>query len=481
MTLKIYNSLSRKKEEFKSLLPNEVNIYICGVTVYDDAHIGHLRPAVVFDAFNNFFHRLGFAVRMVVNFTDIDDKIIARSMKEGRPWYEISEEYIGKYLKDLANFDLKDVFARPKASEHIEDMHNLISVLIDNNNAYQDKTGNVWFDVHSFREYGKLSNRTLEKLKDAEPTDCAEGEKKNPHDFCLWKAAKPDEPSFDSPYGKGRPGWHLECSAMIHTLLGKTIDIHAGGLDLIFPHHENEIAQSEAANDQPLANYWMHCGLVTMAGEKMAKSLGNIVTIQELLKKYSKNSLVHFFHSTHYRSPLEFSHKKMLASQKASKRMLALLANLEEYTGGIIPIDERKKDTLFKAARLEKIKQDLRECIFDDFNFPKLLGLISRNLKSVYTKLSNERRLSLPDHQFVTELVSVCKLYLKTLGFKLEQAESAVTEDSSSLLDLLIKIRNLSRQEKQFHISDKIRAGLKELGYSLEDTPVGTRWRKDDG
>jgi len=323
MSLRIYNTLTGKVEEFVPINPPNVLIYTCGVTVYDDSHVGHGRSLIVFDVFRRFLEHMGYRVKFVRNFTDVDDKIINKAKEECADFMTIANRYIASYYIDMENIRVRPADVEPRVTEHIKEIVEVIKALIDKGYAYESG-GDVYFSVSAFPEYGKLSKRNIEELEAGARVEPSE-KKRNPLDFALWKSAKAGEPAWDSPWGPGRPGWHTECVAMIFKHLGQTIDIHAGGLDLVFPHHENEIAQAEALTGKPFARYWVHNGLVTVGGQKMSKSLGNYITLKEVYSKYHPDILRLLVLFTHYRSPLDFSWEKMEETKRAYERLLTCL------------------------------------------------------------------------------------------------------------------------------------------------------------
>lgn len=490
MSLKIYNTLTGKVEEFVPLQPPRVLIYTCGVTVYDDSHVGHGRSLIVFDTFRRFLEHLGYDVKFVRNFTDVDDKIINRAKEECTDFMTIANRYIASYYRDMEAIGVRPADVEPRVTEHMQEIIEVIQRLIDKGYAYESE-GDVYFSVRSFRDYGKLSKRSPEEMEAGARVEPSE-KKRDPLDFALWKAAKAGEPSWDSPWGKGRPGWHTECVAMIFKHLGETIDIHGGGLDLIFPHHENEIAQAEAITGRPFARYWMHNGLVTVGGQKMSKSLGNYVTLKEIYTKYHPDILRLLVLLTHYRSPLDFSWEKMEETQRAYERLKGAIEDYEILKNLKVAPSEGGSHPLYD--KVKEVEEAIFESLSDDFNTPEALshvyslvgelgkiknrtyakGEISESELSAY-EFASKTLLNLMKKFFglLEDLYPECEVK-RVVERELEAGEVLDTK----LVDLLVEVRTLARQEKQFKIADMIRDRLKELGIELEDTPAGTRWKR---
>ncbi len=490
MSLRIYNTLSGKVEEFVPLDPPKVLIYTCGVTVYDDSHVGHGRSLIVFDTFRRFLEHLGYQVKFVRNFTDVDDKIINRAKEECTDFMTIANRYIASYYRDMEAIGVRPADVEPRVTEHIQEIIEVIKELIDKGYAYESG-GDVYFSVRKFKDYGKLSKRSPEEMEAGARVEPSE-KKKDPLDFALWKSAKAGEPSWDSPWGKGRPGWHTECVAMIFKHLGRTIDIHGGGLDLVFPHHENEIAQAEAITGRPFARYWMHNGLVTVGGQKMSKSLGNYVTLKEIYTKYHPDVLRLLVLFTHYRSPLDFSWEKMEETQRAYERLRGAIEDLEilkklkrvPAKGGSHPLYDKVK----------QMEEGFFAALSDDFNTPEALshvfGLVSE-LGKIKNRTYSKGEISedeLNAYEYAAK--TLLKLMKKIFGLLEDlypecEVKRVVQKEvepgqvlDTKLIDLLVEVRTLARQEKQYKIADFIRDRLKEFGIELEDTPAGTRWRK---
>ncbi|MFH1429154.1 MAG: cysteine--tRNA ligase [Candidatus Margulisiibacteriota bacterium] len=470
--MQVYNTLNSKKEEFKPLDPagKKVSIYVCGVTVYDECHLGHARAYLTFDIVRRYLEYKGYEIKAVQNFTDVDDKIINRarellkdskgelhthSLKEA--CRKISEKYIEDYytLTDKLNIRRADIY--PKATEHILQIINLVQKLIDTGHAYV-VDGDVYFRIKSFSEYGKLSGRKIDDMEAGARVD-VDARKEDPMDFVLWKSSKPEEPSWESPWGPGRPGWHIECSAMSMEYLGETFDIHGGGKDLVFPHHENEIAQSESATGKPFVKYWLHNGFLNINKEKMSKSLGNFLTLKELLVKHDPEALRLFFLQTHYRSPVDFSEEQIIEAEKALERFY----NVFRIADGA---DKIADDTDENAGQ----KQAFENAMDDDFNTPKAVAVLFDLVKLV--NVTNEQGKP------VERLIGLLKELGNVLGLFENIKQKLSADDVSDEIEKLIEERQKARQEKNWTRSDEIRDQLKARGIVLEDTPQGVRWKR---
>ena len=467
----ITNTMSGEKEEFKPLEDRTVKMYVCGPTVYDHAHIGHARSAVVFDVIRRWLEYRGYKVIYVRNYTDVDDKIIKRAKEEGISWKEVAEKYIASYEEDMKALNIKEPTYKPRVTEHIREIIEMIDGLIEKGYAYE-AGGDVYFSVKKFPEYGKLSKRNVEELRAGARIEPGEN-KKDPLDFALWKKSKEGEPGWESPWGVGRPGWHIECSVMSMKYLGETMDIHGGGLDLIFPHHENEIAQSESYTGKTFARYWVHNGFVMVNKEKMSKSLGNFFTIKEILERFSPDVLRLFLLSTHYRSPIDFSFERLGDSERALKRLLNFLDSLKaidgieevEGEGEPIPVGEYRR--MFESA------------MDDDFNTAKAVGALFELVKRanlLKDRVLKEGRITKDEKFSFREAVEFVENALRTLGFKLEKEKESGLEEK--LIELLIEVRGELRKKKEFQLADLIRDRLKELGIALEDLPTGTVYKR---
>ena len=491
MTLRIYNTLTGKKEEFVPLHAGKVGMYVCGVTVYDLCHIGHARSAIIFDTIYRYLRYRGYEVTYVRNFTDVDDKIIRRANEEGTDCKAVAEKYIREFHLDMGALGLETPSVEPKATEHIPEMIRLISTLVQKGYAYQSG-GDAFFSVERFKDYGKLSRRNLEEMQAGARVEVDE-KKENPLDFALWKGSKPGEPFWESPWGKGRPGWHIECSVMSQKYLGETFDIHGGGRDLIFPHHENEIAQSEAATEKPFARYWIHNGFVNINREKMSKSLGNILTIKEILRDWHPEVLRLFCLSSHYRSPLDFSEDSLSEVKVGLDRFYTTLKAIQSLThpsplrgegmgggGSAVPEDIRKNIEAFQAR--------FEEAMDDDFNTAQALG----HLYDLQRRLNN--LLDFSKSHLTEEILSLLKKGSghitragQVFGLFREDPEAYVNEQKKTGLkklnlseaDILERIneRNEVRKQKNWKRADEIRDELFSKGIVLEDTPSGTLWK----
>ncbi len=454
--LKIYNSLSRSKQEFIPIEPGKVRMYVCGMTVYDYCHLGHGRVMVVFDIVQRWLRASGFDVTYVRNITDIDDKIIQRAAVNGESIDKLTARFISAMHEDAAALGIERPNFEPRATECIAEMQNMISTLIDKGYAYPAKNGDVYYAVHQFNGYGRLSGKSLDDLRAGERAD-VDPAKHDPMDFVLWKAAKPGEPAWDAPWGSGRPGWHIECSAMSDKLLGAHFDIHGGGEDLQFPHHENEVAQSEGAHGCTFVNYWMHNGFVRVNDEKMSKSLGNFFTVREILKKFDAEVVRFFILRAHYRSPLSYSDQHLEDARHALSR---LYTTLKPFADQGAEIDWNHPYTLrFKAA------------MDDDFNTAEAFAVLF-DLANAINKSSSAHDASL-----LKGLAGILGFLQQTpIEFLQRSPGSAV---DSAQVESLIFARNKARKEKDFAESDRIRKQLLDLGIALEDTAQGTQWRNN--
>jgi len=473
-SMKIYNTLSGKKEEFVPVREGAVGMYACGVTVYDYCHVGHARSAIVFDVIRRYLQYRGFRVTYVRNFTDVDDKIINRAREEGTRWDEVAAKYTEEYYRDMDALGVGRADIEPKATEHIPEMIEIISGLIDKGYAYE-VDGDVYFEVSRFSGYGKLSKRDIQDMMAGARVDVDE-RKRNPMDFALWKRSKEGEPAWDSPWGPGRPGWHIECSAMSRKHLGETFDIHGGGADLIFPHHENEIAQSEAFTGREFARYWVHNGFITIDREKMSKSLGNFFTIREILEKFDPEVLRVFLLSTHYRSPIEFSDAILKETESLVDRYYTTLMRVEEFLS-------RKPGKQKKTEKDERLREltasfmeRFEEAMDDDFNTPQALATVFDFVRET-NRLAEQRDLNSDDVAVLAEAKNLLEEWNRVLGV----IETGNTEIDQSRFDqvmqILLNTRQSLRREKNFRLADQIRQELKKAGIVVEDKPEGSRWR----
>jgi len=492
MTLRVYNTLTAGKEEFVPFKPGKVGMYVCGVTVYDHCHIGHARANVVFDVIFRYLRYLGYEVTYVRNYTDIDDKIINRANREGVPFSEITERFIREFDRDMAQLGLDLPTFQPKATEHVGDIIALVQALIAKGYAYP-AGGDVYFCVEKFDPYLKLSKRNLEEMQAGARIEVDE-RKRHPMDFALWKEAKPGEPFWESPWGNGRPGWHIECSAMSMRYLGETFDIHGGGKDLIFPHHENEIAQSEAATGHPFARYWLHNGFVNINAEKMSKSLGNFFTIKEVLDKYDSEVLRFFLLSAHYRSPLDFSDQHLTEAETGLERIYSAMAGIDALlaAGGAEPGAVAAPDLLIDAERelLEKsdsLPQRFKEAMDDDFNTALTLGNIFDLVRCINRVIAEEggrsgagRALFMDVREKVGEIGKVLGVFTsEPVAYlaRLKARKVAGLEISPAEVESLIAERNAARKAKDFKKGDEIRDYLLARNIQLLDGPQGTTWK----
>ena len=456
--MKIFDSKSSKKISFNPLKEGKVSLYVCGMTVYDSCHIGHLRTFLSFDFIVKSFRALNYDVHYVRNITDVDDKIIAKAKSENTSPSAISEKYIQEMHDDFSSMSMLSPDVEPKVTEHMDSIISFIDDLVSKNFAYTTKHGDVFFEVESFENYGELSNRNLEDMVSGSRIDI-DDTKKNPADFALWKISS-DEASWNSPWGKGRPGWHIECSAMSRDYLGKNFDIHGGGLDLKFPHHENENAQSKCNHDGLFANFWLHTGPLTIEEEKMSKSLGNFVTIKDILKKYHPEVIRFFLFSTHYRNPLNFSFRGLDESKKSLDKFYDALRKVDLSDTKNIPLDE---------GVIESLK--------DDFNSPKLISFLHKILDKLNKSFLNNKNESKSIADLLISSGSVMGLFQSKPDeyFKFISSEVLITEEE---IEDLITERNLARNQKDFIKSDKIRDDLKAKGINLEDIGEKTIWKR---
>ncbi|MDR0853926.1 MAG: cysteine--tRNA ligase [Clostridiales Family XIII bacterium] len=468
--MKIYNTMTRSKEELKPIREGEFNIYVCGPTVYNYFHLGNARPFVVFDTLRRYLEYRGEKVNFVQNFTDVDDKIISRAAEEGIHSSELSEKYIGEYFKDAKSLNVRKATHHPKVSENIDAIIDLVSTLIEKGNAYEID-GDVYFDTDSFEHYGKLSGQNLDELKSGARIGIDE-RKKNPLDFALWKKSKEGEDlSWDSPWGKGRPGWHIECSAMSRRFLDETIDLHAGGQDLVFPHHENEIAQSEAASGKPFANYWMHNGYITIDKEKMSKSKGNFFTVREILQKYDGEVVRLFLLSGHYRSPINYSDDLLEASLSSLERMYNAKDSLEHLIAKS-DVPASAEDEL-KLTELQKYKDKFIAVMDDDLNTADAIAAIFELISEINLRITEG-----VSKEYATGALALLTELANVLGL-LEKEEEVEPEGEDTEVAALIEDRAKARENKDWARADEIRDILKEKGITLKDTPQGVQVIKE--
>ncbi len=461
--LKVYNTMDRAKVPFETVREGKVSMYVCGPTTYNYIHIGNARPMVAFDAIRKYLIYKGYEVTYIQNFTDIDDKIIKKALEEGEEPVSLAARYIEEYRKDAESLGVLEADMHPKVSQHMDDIIDMVKTLEAKGYAY-NIDGNVYFEVRSFEGYGKLSKRDLDDLKSGARVD-VDNEKKDPLDFALWKKAKPGEPAWDSPWGKGRPGWHIECSAMSLKYIGPTFDIHGGGYDLIFPHHENEIAQSEGYTGHTFSNYWLHNGFITVNEEKMSKSVGNFFLVREVLEQFPGEVVRFFLLGTHYRSPLDFSDSKLKEDQKA-------LGKLQKTWNRMNTADLAENDNV--DERWKTYRDKMEEAMDDDFNTALTLGILFDLAKEVNRAL---------DAQNTDTLVGARDLFkdfaIDIMGIVQEEPVEDQVDDAlaSQLMELLLEMRKNAKKDKNYALADQIRDGLKPLGITIEDTREGSVWK----
>lgn len=464
--MKLYNTLTRKKEEFIPLTEGKVKIYACGPTVYNYIHIGNSRPLCVFDVLRRYFEYIGYNVTFVQNFTDVDDKIIKKAVEENSDFLTVSKKYIEEYKKDSKGLNVKEATFHPKATENIDEIINIITILIEKGYAYSLSNGDVYFRTRKFNNYGKLSNQTLDDLQSGARIKVDEL-KEDPLDFALWKSAKENEPFWESPWGRGRPGWHIECSAMVEKYLGKTIDIHCGGQDLIFPHHENEIAQSECCNGVKFANYWIHNGYININSQKMSKSLGNFFTVREIAEKYGYEPIRYLMISSHYRNPINFSEDIIIQCKSALDRLYTFRKNLQN---ALKNCSDKEYKSGKNSVNFELYRKKFRDSMDDDLNTAEALGVIFEMIKEVNTKvLSNDEY----DRGTISEALKFLDETTEVLGIMYENKAKNV-ELSEDEIKQLIDERNEARKQKNWKRADEIRDELKSKNVIIEDTPKGT-------
>ena len=467
--MKIYNTMSKRKEEFVPLEEGKVKMYVCGPTVYNLIHIGNARPMIVFDTVRRYFEYRGYKVNFVSNFTDVDDKIIKKAIEEGVTADEISKRYIAECKKDMDAMNIMPATKNPLATEEICGMVDMIQTLIDKGYAYE-KNGTVYYRTRKFKDYGKLSHKNLDDLQSGGRTLLVTGEdeKEDPLDFVLWKPKKEGEPAWESPWSEGRPGWHIECSEMSKKYLGEQIDIHAGGEDLIFPHHENEIAQSEAANGKEFAKYWMHNGFLNIDNRKMSKSLGNFFTVREISEKYDLQVLRFFMLSAHYRSPLNFSADLMEAAKNGLERILTAAENLRFLTSGAAD-GEMTEQEKAQAEEAQKYVRGFEKAMDDDFNTADAVASVFELVKFINTTADGSSSKAYLDSLY-EELSSLTGV----LGIIIEKKEEMLDDE----IEAMIEKRQAARREKNFALADQIRDELLARGIILEDTREGVKWKK---
>lgn len=475
MSLVLFNDLTRKKEKFIPIKEGHVSFYSCGPTVYDYFHVGNARPFIVFDVLRRWLEHSGYKVTFVQNFTDIDDKMIHRAHKENITVKELAEKFISEYNKDAEALGIRKPNVSPRATEHIPEIINTIEKIIANGHAYVSE-GDVYFDIQSWPKYGSLCKQNLEDLEAGARVDPTE-KKKDPLDFALWKAEKPGEPSWESPWGKGRPGWHIECSAMSSKYLGENIDIHSGGVDLMFPHHENEAAQSEAAsnNGKPFVNYWLHNGFLLIDSEKMSKSLGNFLTARAAIEKYPPLALRFFMLSAHYRSPINFTPEGLEQAAAGVMRLRNCKIDLD-FASHTRKNNKSDFDINKFESELNELDKKFAEAMDDDFNTAAAMGILFDVVYLINTSLKEHEFLP---EEFFNASLKALNTYDEILGVIGSDDSESENDDESKEIEKLISERTEARKNKNFARSDEIRNLLKARGIVLEDTPQGTKWKRE--
>lgn len=466
--MKIFNTLTRRKEELKTIVPNELKVYACGPTVYNFIHIGNARPLCVFDTFRRYMEYRGYKVNFVQNFTDIDDKIIRRANEEGTDYKTVSEKYIEEFWTDAKGMNVREATTHPKATENIDEIINIVSTLIEKGYAYAVDNGDVYFSPKKFNEYGKLSHQPLEDLEAGARINVEEV-KREPMDFALWKSAKPGEPYWESPWGHGRPGWHIECSAMVRRYLGETIDIHCGGQDLVFPHHENEIAQSECCNGVPFANYWMHNGFISVDNVKMSKSLGNFFTVRDVANEYGYEPIRYFLISSHYRSPINYSVDIIEQCKASLVRLYNCRESLDFALKNATDVVVENADAI--KAKLVSRKDQFITAMDDDLNTADAITAIFELVKDINTTVITDA----PNK----ELVELATTLFDELTGVLGLAYNRKTESLDDEIEKMIEARTQARKDRNWAEADRIRDELKSQGIVLEDTPQGVKWHRE--
>ena len=479
MAIQVYNTLHRTKEPYEPVRADLVGFYVCGPTVYDYFHIGNARPFIVFDVIRRYLIYRGYQVRYVMNLTDIDDKIINRANEEGVPTEVIAQKYINAFFEDIQKLGVRPADVYPRATHHIEDILDIIRRLMEKGIAYESG-GDVFFDISKFPEYGQLSGKKIEDLISGARIAVDE-RKKNPLDFVLWKASKPGEPSWPSPWGKGRPGWHIECSAMSMRYLGTSFDFHAGGQDLIFPHHENEIAQSRAATGDAFVRYWLHNGFLDIRGEKMAKSAGNFITARQLAAQYRTAAIRLFFLQKHYRSPIDFTEEALQAATTSITRLSHSFQRFSEIAGEEAPLTALPETGVTERQRtffhnLEQRVQDIEQAMDDDFNTPAAVGKFFDLLRETNRFVEGGIQDTL-DRRLVARARLIFEEIDSFLGIIDRAAAGIQQEQMDRVVRILLDLRQRYRQEKNYALADDIRNRLAEAGILIEDTPTGPKWK----
>ena len=475
--IKVYNTLKREKQIFKPIEEGKVKIYVCGVTPYNHPHIGNARPAVTWDIIRRYLEYIGYHVDFIQNFTDVDDKIINKANAEKSDWKTVSTRYIDAYFKVMDALHIRRADIYPYVSKHMGDIIDMVKTLIEKGHAYV--LGNdVYYDISTFKDYCKLSGRKVEDML-AGARVMVNTAKRNPGDFALWKGAKPGEPFWESPWGNGRPGWHIECSVMSTHYLGATFDFHGGGSDLIFPHHENEIAQSEGATGHKFVKYWLHNGFITINSEKMSKSLNNFFLVKDVLEKYSGDALRYFLLSTHYRSPLDFSDERLEEAEKNMSKLKDVIARIKEMEKEDGKVETNESVSLKKAAA--RTIEEFRQAMNDDFNTGLATGVLFDFVKDINIYYNAVNSGVAIDKEAVIEAKETFKTILDILGIlesEWNTQESYAGSDYDALMEMILSVRETARKEKQYKLADEIRDKLAELGIIVEDSATGARWKK---
>ena len=466
--MKLFNTMTMQKEEFVPIEAGKVRMYACGPTVYNLIHVGNARPIIMFDVLRRYLEYSGYDVTFVQNFTDVDDKIIKRANEEGISASDVAEKYISEYWTDVKALGVREATVHPRATENMQQIIDMVQTLVDKGYAYETN-GDVYYRTEKFSEYGKLSHQPLEDLQAGARIDVSDC-KENPMDFALWKAAKPGEPAWDSPWGKGRPGWHIECSAMSVRYLGKTIDIHCGGQDLIFPHHENEVAQSEAANGRKFVNYWVHNGFIAVDNKKMSKSLGNFFTVREAAEAYGYDAIRMFMLMSHYRSPLNYSGEILNQAKAALERLSTARQNLDFFMANGKEGEMTAEEASF-AKGLSEYRVRFREVMDDDLNTADAVAAVFDMVRDINTVVSP---VVDPTKAIARECAAIFDEFADVLGLPVKKAQ----EDGDAEIEALIAERQAARKVKNYAEADRIRDKIKEMGYVLEDTPQGVKFHK---
>ncbi len=475
--IKVYDTLSKEKSLFVPVTPGEVKIYVCGVTPYNHPHIGNARPAVTWDVIRRYLIHVGYKVQFIQNFTDVDDKIINKAQGEETDWKTISDRYIEAYFKVMDALHVRHADVYPRVSDHMKDIIQMISKLIEKGHAYI-LDNDVYYDISTFKAYGALSGRKIEDMLAGARVEVNEG-KKNPGDFALWKGAKPGEPSWESPWGPGRPGWHIECSAMSIHYLGNNFDFHGGGSDLIFPHHENEIAQTEGTTGTKFVNYWLHNGFITINSEKMSKSLNNFFLVKDALESYSGDALRYFLLSVHYRNPLDYSTERLDEAEKNMERLKEVIHRIRELA--ILSGNMETEESCALAKASDEALKAFHEAMNDDFNTGLATGALFDLARAINTYSAIIDTGVTVDAAAVNKAYEALKIITDVLGIleKEWNDDNAVSDgDYQALMDVILSVRQEARKNKFYQVSDSIRDKLGAIGIIIEDTPTGVRWKK---